>query len=190
MFARSAAPDTLQGRAIQKLNERWGDDYLQRAGRESIGFPVCKKKYAPFCFPVTTEESGETVVQVERMYGCRIHHEFRKAVIEKHGERDGWEPFGQWSLVKAKELARQETVRMNKLKNGETRSVTQSSGGETDQVDEDSSSDGSIPMTLGQKKTAQMCMNGDCHWKVKSAYEDIFYEINGCTESEAEDNLE
>jgi hypothetical protein len=213
MFLRSAAPDTLQGRAIQAVNTRWGEDYLQRAGRESIGLPVCKKKYAPFCFPITNseEKTGEKEIQVERMYGCKIHQELRKAVIEKHGERDGWEPFGQWSLQKAKELARQETVRLNtREKVASVTAVSLSDGGETDnRVDtEDTSSssdgslafklgqkkngiDGSLPLSLvGQKKNALMCMtNGNCTWKVKSAYDDIFYEIHGYTESEAEDNI-
>jgi hypothetical protein len=30
---------------MQAVNEKWGEDYLQRAGRESIAGPVCKKKY-------------------------------------------------------------------------------------------------------------------------------------------------
>jgi len=67
MFLRSAAPDTLQGRAIQQVNETWGalhmkqeevDDILNKRrarGRSYkgssdlyIGIPVCKKKYTPF----------------------------------------------------------------------------------------------------------------------------------------------
>ena len=237
MFARSAAPDTLQGRAIQAANVRWGDhDHLQRSGRESIGFPVCKKKYAPFCFPITEnndetttttttttgggggEEAVARVINVERMYGCRIHHELRKAVIEKHGERDGWESFGQWSLQKAKEMAKRETLRMRKQQqqqhraaiadnNSSSSSTTTTSAscssssdeeGETDQIDEEEEEDSSdassssvcTRMTLDRKKTALMCMNGTCAWKVKSAYDDIYYEINGHTESEAEDNVE
>ena len=187
MFARSAAPDTLQGRAIHAINVKWGDDYLQRAGRESIGLPVCKKKYAPFCFPIGKNKEGKTEVQVKRLFGCKIHHELRKAVIEKHGERDGWEPFGQWSLQKAQELARQETLKMSKAKSAES---SNSDAGETDPIDKDSSSDGSMSLSLGHTKTALMCMNGKCHWKVKSAYDDVFYELNGHTESEAEDNAD
>jgi hypothetical protein len=73
MFLRSAAPDTLQGKAIQEVNETWGalhmkkeevDDILNRrrargkgckAGSDLyIGIPVCKKKYTPFNVKRTT----------------------------------------------------------------------------------------------------------------------------------------
>ena len=128
MFTKSAAADTLQGRAIQAINAKWGTpDVLHRNGRESIDRPVCKKKFAPFLFSVVTTSSndggdnnddggggGERQVQVERRFGCKCHHDARKAVIEQHGERDGWELFGQWSLEKAKEEARVATMRMNK----------------------------------------------------------------------------
>ena len=49
MFIASAANDTLQGRAIQNVNERWGADFRSWNGRETIGIPVCKKKYGQ-CF--------------------------------------------------------------------------------------------------------------------------------------------
>ena len=45
MFIASAANDTLQGRAIHKVNEQWGADFRSWNGRETIGIPVCKKKY-------------------------------------------------------------------------------------------------------------------------------------------------
>ena len=45
MFIASAANDTLQGRAIQKVNEQWGADFRSWNGRETIGISVCKKKY-------------------------------------------------------------------------------------------------------------------------------------------------
>ena len=71
MFLPSAANDTLQGRAIQKINEKWGVHINSKdndrnpsltcksishrnksgsTGAETIGIPVCKKKYAPFEF--------------------------------------------------------------------------------------------------------------------------------------------
>lgn len=160
MFARSAASDTLQGKAIQAVNERWGEDSLQRSGRESIGIPVCKKKYAPFCFP-TEQVRGRYQVGVERMYGCKCHHPIRKAVIEQHGLRPGWEPFGQWSLQKAREMARQEASRLN----GEE----DASSDEDDTSESESSSDAGV--------ARNMCLNGNCSWKVKSAYDDIHEEI-------------
>lgn len=53
MFIASAANDTLQGRAIHQVNERWGADFRSWNGRETIGIPVCKKKYGKnflFCY--------------------------------------------------------------------------------------------------------------------------------------------
>jgi hypothetical protein len=45
MFIASAANDMSQGRAIHKINERWGTDYRNWNGSETIGISVCKKKY-------------------------------------------------------------------------------------------------------------------------------------------------
>eukprot|EP00957_Ditylum_brightwellii_P110184 8404439-Ditylum_brightwellii.AAC.1 len=39
MFIRSAAADTLQGQAIQKINTRWGADFRRWDGMETIGIP-------------------------------------------------------------------------------------------------------------------------------------------------------
>jgi hypothetical protein len=191
MFARSAAADTLQGRATQAVNEKWGEDFLQRAGRESIGVPVCKKKYAPFYFPVVRQKDGRVEVQVERMFACKLHNPTRKAVIEQHGLRNGWEPYGQWSLQKAKEMVRRQGMKLN----GET-----ASDGETSVADDISSSsthssllcasDGSCPVEGGlplKTRLTDICLNGNCSWKVKSAYDDIYHEMHGHTESEAED---
>ncbi len=50
MFIKSAANDTLQGSAIQKVNENWGADFRSWVGHETIGIPVCKKKYGTFLF--------------------------------------------------------------------------------------------------------------------------------------------
>jgi len=174
MFARSAAPDAPQGKAIHAINTKWGDDdVLKRAGRESIGFPVCKKKYAPFCFPVSKDSRGRYKVGVERRYGCVMHHKQRLAVIRKHGERKGWEPFGQWSLQKARDLAKAEASRLNE----EGKSSAPST-----ESDDDSSEEGNGIVNL-----SSLCKNGGCSWKLKSAYDDVFFEINGYTESDAED---
>jgi hypothetical protein len=192
MFARSAASDTLQGRAMQAANEKWGEDFLQRAGRESIGLPVCKKKYAPFDFPVVRKKNGRVEVKVERMFACKCHHPIRKAVIEQHGLRDGWEPFGQWSLQKAKEIARRQVMKSN----GET-----VSDGDSSVADDSSSSsshgslsfcllDGSCPAEAPvpiKTRLKDICLNGNCSWKIKSAYDDIYLEMHGQTESDAEE---
>ena len=98
MFIPSAASDTLQGRAIQKINKHWGAMATQsRAGgwegHQTIGIPVCKKKYKPFEFKVRRSrrmKDGSEEITVERMYGCQAHSNIRKMVIERHGERKGW----------------------------------------------------------------------------------------------------
>ncbi len=102
MFTRSAALDTKQGQAIQKINEYWGGKEDLRSGRETIGIAVCKKKYKPFCF----DKDNNTV---ERMYGCQLHHEMRKNTIQKYGPRPGWQPFGVWSLKKAERALRSDS---------------------------------------------------------------------------------
>lgn len=172
MFLPSAAPDTPQGLAIQRMNETWGDaDVLHRRGRESIGFPVCKKKYAPFTFSV---RKGEVIAT--RMVACKIHQAARLESIQQFGERKGWEPFGQWSLSKAQEVAKQATAELQKQRkrNGKAARKQQTA---IDSDDEE---------TSGVVVSPLLCQNGKCMWKMKSAYDDIFYEINGRTESEDE----
>lgn len=159
MFMKSAASDTLQGKAIQAVNSRWGDDFRRWTGRESLGIPVCKKKYAPFVFRIVREEGGATKVMVERVFGCHIHNKIRKAVIEEYGCRKGWEPYGQWSMKKALEKAKRETERLNSL----------GDDGETS-VESWSSDD--------EKNAMSLCHNGNCLWRVKEKYDNICEEIH------------
>ena len=161
MFMASAAMDTLQGRAIHAINERWGADFRKWTGRETIGIPVCKKKYAPFDIQTKRLENGQVKVSVVRMYGCSIHSQLRKQLIEKHGERKGWEPFGQWSLRKANLFARKIIDRSN---SNECR------------FDDREDASGSSDEERGSWK--QICGNGQCMWKVKNKYDDIFSEIH------------
>lgn len=217
MFTRSAAMDTLQGKAIHSINMKWGSitntdisassssapnsSMCGRApGRESIGIPVCKKKYKPFGFRVLKQTNtgssgnGTYVVQVERLYGCQCHHPYRKQVIEQHGERSGWQTFGVWSLRKAQNHARIEAARLN----GENIATDSSSTTTNDTVeesgDEEMASTGATGMLPNERKgvlhksLSNICLNGACTWKVESAYDNIYKEIHGCTESEAEDN--
>lgn len=204
MFIKSAAHDTLQGRAIQAVNEKWGEDFRKWGGRETIGIPVCKKKYSPFCFKViehkdeNLENNGniqqkrrrpKLEVTVERMYGCKCHSDIRKTVIEQRGVRQGWEPFGQWSLKKAQELAKKETERLNSPQSKVLKttpavaiSTNQASDGETTSEEDDSSSD-------DDRRTAflpTMCHNGMCTWKVRAKYDNVYREIRGHTESDEE----
>lgn len=158
MFIKSAATDTLQGRAIQAINTRWGEDFREWQGRETIGIPVCKKKYAPFAFRIIRAEDGTPRVTVERMFGCRCHSPLRKTVIEQHGCRSGWEPFGQWSLRKAQEKARLETERLNSTLNCISTS------------EESWSSD-------DEKNALSICNNGQCTWKVREKFDDVCLEL-------------
>lgn len=167
MFIKSAATDTLQGRAIQAINTRWGEDFRKWQGRETIGIPVCKKKYAPFAFRIIRGEDGSPKVTVERMFGCRCHSPLRKTVIEQHGCRSGWEPFGQWSLRKAQEKARLETERLNDGLNCISAS------------DESWSSD-------DEKNALSMCNNGQCTWKVREKFDNVCLELISDEEREDE----
>jgi len=164
MFSRSASTDT-QSMAIQSINERWGEGLW--CGRETIGVAVCKKKYAPFAFSIVDGPAGK-VVKVERMFGCRCHSEIRREKIELHGERTGWEPFGQWSMRKAKELARRETERMN--------------GGGASEDDGSSS----LPEVSSDEELRSICHNGKCTWKMKGKYDNVHRELNGFSSSDRE----
>ena len=64
---------------------------------------MCKKKYTPFT--ISKDESKESGYRVERMFGCHCHSNIRRKIIEINGEREGWEPFGQWSIDKARQSA-------------------------------------------------------------------------------------
>lgn len=180
MFARSAATDTLQGKAITEINTRWGADSLCRAGRETIGIPVCKKKYKPFRFSIVRGEGNVAKVHVERMFGCPCHHPVRKDVIEKHGVRPGWQPFGVWSLRKAQDAARLETMRLNSSPESPILSGNESS----DDSDEGDATTKSTGNSATNPVISNICLNGTCTWKVKSAYDDIYKEIHGVSEDE------
>jgi hypothetical protein len=151
--------DTLQGKATQAVNEKWGEG--KWCGRETIGIPVCKKKYTPFKFK---KEGG--VVTVERMFGCKIHSEIRKEKIECHGVRKGWEPFGQWSMRKAQGLARRET---------EQRNAAQTTDDEED-----------VAVVSSDEELKSICLNGKCTWKLKNKYDNIRREVTGVESSDEE----
>lgn len=173
MFIPSAANDTLQGRAIQAINERWNcnsrTDFKRGwSGTETIGIPVCKKKYAPFLFKKTVvDNDGRIKVEVVRMYGCAIHSHLRERVIKKVGERKGWEPFGQWSLKKAESLAKKVTEEIN--------GDTDESGSEEASITSSSFSDDEKAEVASLK---QLCHNGKCAWKMKHKFDDIYSEIH------------
>lgn len=164
MFIRSAAADTLQGRAIQNVNKQWGEDFRQWNGRETIGIPVCKKKYAPFTMGKKVDPAtGKVVVTVNRMYGCHLHSQCRKKIIEQHGERKGWEPFGQWSLSKARVMARRAMETMNKMK---ILSVNETKA----EVRDDK--------VVSKAHWKHICHNGSCAWKIRGKFDDISDELS------------
>lgn len=212
MFIRSAASDTLQGKAIQSVNEKWGveDSRHQgwRSGLETIGIAVCKKKYAPFSFSVSYVENSngerKKKITVKRMYGCHCHSDIRKAKIEKYGERKGWEPFGQWSLRKVRKLAKNEMERQNRqqpppLMIGDSiNSGTATSAESSSDESRDASSEeigrwvsSTPPLESDEERHTKpdssilsLCNNGRCTWKVKTKYDNITDEINNNTGSE------
>jgi len=162
MFIKSAAMDTLQGKAIQAVNEKWGEGKWN--GRETIGIPVCKKKYTPFKF-----KNEDGVVTVERMFGCRAHSEIRREKIELHGVRNGWEPFGQWSMRKAQELARRET---------EQRNATAAQTKNAEPVD--------TALVSSDEELKSLCFSGQCTWKMRDKYDNIRREVTGIESTDDE----
>uniref|UniRef100_A0A7S1FSU4 Uncharacterized protein n=1 Tax=Corethron hystrix TaxID=216773 RepID=A0A7S1FSU4_9STRA len=102
---QSAASGTLQGKAIQRINNRWGHGRWK--GTETLGITVCKKKYSPFVLKCVVGEDGNECMALERMYGCHCHSDRRKVVTKRYGERKGWESFEQWSAAKAKLIAKE-----------------------------------------------------------------------------------
>ena len=163
---------------------------------KNIGIPVCKKKYRPFEFKMKRKEEGggnSVEITVVRMYGCCSHSNLRKKVIERHGERDGWEPFGQWSLRKAKDAAKKETQRLNVHMNALSKSclssnILSSSSSIEDETENESicflgeptSSTGSKQQQQQQQQQPPwqtLCANGACSWKVRGKFDDICSEI-------------
>lgn len=169
MFCKSAANEMPQGLAIHKINKRWAVNSVNDGkygynktfqnweGRENIGIPVCKKKYAPFDFH-RKEVDGHVGIEVVRMYGCRIHSGIRQNIIAQHGPRKGWEPFGQWSMKKAKKISRKFAMA---------------------EMDENSGSSSSSSVSSDDEKPTlkQLCNNGQCAWKMKHKYDDVVEEL-------------
>lgn len=170
MFGRSAAQDNgVQSRAIHSINERWNVDVDAWKGRENIGHAVCKKKYAPFDISVRRiDEDGQVRVTVERMYGCRIHSKLRRECIRKHGERQGWAPFGQWAMGKATKAVRRELDYVVRRMDGRDDASSSSSS-------ESSSSESEADVEDYQWKN--VCHNGQCAWKVRGKFDNVAGEI-------------
>jgi len=196
MFIRSASMDTKQGQAIHACNIAWGGDNDDGGGdrttfhgRESIGIPVCKKKYKPFRF----RRRDDGTIAVERMFACACHDELRKATALQHGLRPGWTDFGQWSRQKATELARKVAAReaaaasASPTPSASSSSSDSENGSSSDSEVEDAivvvSSKGSSAAAAAAggsgycPELAQLCHNGQCAWKVRNKYDDVAEEI-------------
>jgi hypothetical protein len=218
MFIKSAAGYTDQGKAIQSINEKWGEESSGSrrvwGGRETIGIQVCKKKYSPFLFTVENPDDDENdakncngtaassgkrkrVVKVVRVFGCPHHSNIRKEKIECHGVRKGWEPFGQWSLRKAQQLARRETIRLNSTDNknngkgddGDKKVAALSSDGNDsliNKVGSENCKNCNSNSNVDEIKT--ICHNGKCLWKKRDKYDDVFHEVTGYTELSSEED--
>jgi len=211
MFIKSAANDTFQGKAIQSTNQKWGEQKRTWNGRETIGIQVCKKKYTPFLFNVETVEDDEIdadsgnsvaardtiataengrrrkkVVKVIRMYGCPHHSNLRKEKIECYGVRSGWEPFGQWSLRKAQQMARRETIRLNSKSDCKRDDDCITSIGDTKQGARSFRTDTEIN-NLENEQIKTICHNGKCTWKMKDKYDNVYNEIKGYDSFSEED---
>lgn len=120
-------------------------------------------------------------VQVERMFGCQYHHEFRKAVVKKHGMRKGWQDFGVWSSEKASQRAKKIWWdEQNALKKASKRSPPSSSGSFTSSLrntittknvelyDEEEVNFTKTTSLDRQKSTSfdrMVCSGGFCVWK-------------------------
>ena len=102
------------------------------------------------------KDTGAAQVTVERMFGCHCHSTIRKQNIEQYGCRTGWEPFGQWSMRKAMEMAKREAERINE---GETTEEAWSSDDE--------------------KNAMSICNNGNCTWKLKRKFDNVHLELTG-----------
>lgn len=183
-------------------------------GRETIGVQVCKKKYTPFLFSIETTDDGENdaknsnaitnantsgtttcipcangrrkkTIKVVRMFGCPHHSNFRKEKIENYGGvRKGWEPFGQWSIRKAHQLARRETNRLNNNTNEHNNNSSKQHG------DKSSSNVGKnvVSNNLSDNEEIKtICHNGKCTWKMKEKYDNVYNEITGYDSSSEED---
>ena len=206
MFHPSASRE-LQGLAIHAINEKWGVHKSIQSksnqssssssrnhwiGRETIGIPVCKKKYAPFDFRKIVLKDGKVHVQVVRMYGCKCHSHLRAETIKRFGERKGWEPFGQWSLKKAQILSKKLQERLSLSLDASTSLIRRigSAGSTSDSSDADENENGSYSTSFELNSRShstndnsfaawkKLCHNGNCTWKMKHRYDDVVEEIH------------
>jgi len=171
---------------FRKINEKWGVHINSKdndrnpsstcksishrnksgsTGAETIGIPVCKKKYAPFEFrKKVLDDDGRVYIEVVRMYGCHCHSTLREKVIRRYGVRRGWEPFGQWSMKKAQQIAKKLMEKINS-------SID-------DSCDDSSSSSSLSDVDDNPVLWKKMCNNGKCAWKMKHKYDDIVEELH------------
>ena len=120
---------------------------------------------APFHFRTETSKNGQLKVRTTRMYGCVLHSHIRQQVIRKFGPREGWEPFGQWSLKKAASVAKKAVDQINQERM------------------EDNSTSSSSSDDEPSYNWKQLCQNGKCMWKLREKYDNIHEEIREADEA-------
>lgn len=113
-------------------------------------------------------KDGKVEIRVQRMVACKFHNDLRVKMIQKYGLRAGWEDFGQWSLKKAQEMARKEEQRINDNVESDDESKEASTS--------ESDNEESTSVTY-----ANVCLNGECIWRVKSAYDDVEEQLKGAS---------
>jgi hypothetical protein len=123
--------------------------------------------------PLPTKKVAVHII-VERMYGCSCHSQARRKMILKHGERQGWEPFGQWSISKAQAAAIKH-VKSTLKKGIDTTRLVQDKETTDDACDS--------KFTATGIKYESLCRNGECLWKKKDDYDDIDDEIQYTNDS-------
>ena len=147
--------------------------------QNALAIPVCKKKYTPFIVKrrmnnnnLADEEENEYTYTIERMYGCHVHSKIRKTVIQKLGERPGWEPFGQWSMDKATAELK------HKLKEAEKQNKENQSSNRTNNITQNNRTkrrDNNTTTTT--TTTVTLCTSGKCNWKRAGKLDDIEREL-------------
>lgn len=128
-----------------------------------------------------TPPSGKKVavrIVLERMYGCSCHSQARRKMILKYGERQGWEPFGQWSIAKAQAAA----IKHVKLevKKGVNKQRLIAPCEENSCLVNNGNCDSKLSPGI---KYESLCRNGECLWKSKDDYDDIDDEIQSTNDS-------
>mmetsp|Transcript_7561 Transcript_7561/g.9105 ORF Transcript_7561/g.9105 Transcript_7561/m.9105 type:complete len:213 (+) Transcript_7561:404-1042(+) len=93
-------PNNAQGEAINSACRFWGAK--AECSEIMIPYPLCRKPFTPFSSSSCTNTKQGTM---KRNYGCSIHSDKRKILIDKSGIPHGWYDFlAIWNLNAKNEL--------------------------------------------------------------------------------------